>query len=266
MKNWALPVCAVLLAVPPLLHAESSADFFKSAARSISRAAPRAHVRFVMVRALTSANEGIAGPIGVAAGEQLVLELIHFGTPSVIHAAREVDLPDAYVSGTYQPMGELVNVTITMTSAVGGRLLYSQRRLIPIEWVEAGSEAAEAKQEARRSVRTSRAVPSVARGCAAWQERAAALQRAVVAPKARYWANRAYEPAPAGGAAGLDPRRLMFDPDLRAEFNQSLRYWLAQRRVPALTPDETRAFLNADLKTEELLAECAPSHGSVAQR
>lgn len=260
-------LAAALLAAP--LPARAGGDFFADAAKSISRLSPRARVKFVLVRSFVPARgDGGPGELGSAAAERLVFELLHQGAPAVIHASRDVDLPDAFVTGTYLPMGDQVQITITMTSAVSGRPLYTEWRLVPNEWGASAPTVLRDRTYASPAKTAKAPRPAAPRGpdCADWRQKADALQRGVLVPKARYWAGRAYGPGPAKFDAAVDPRRLIFDPDLRAEFDRSYRFWLAQRQVPPLSPAEAKAFMNADLQTEDLLAQCAPGRGSLARR
>lgn len=266
-RLWAF---AVLLAAAAPLRAETDPDFFHHAAREIARASPRARVRAVAVRSFTAADGGGSGAIGEGAAEKLVAALLHEGAPSVLHASPKADLPDAFVSGTYLPIGpDRVQLTVTMTSALSGRPLYSEWKVVRNEWGEDGPRlgvGAPRREAAPQQALTSplEDEPAAGGSCRDWERRADALQRAVLLPKARYWAQR-YWAAKPEKALSVDPARLITSKPLAREFDRSLRFWLSEREVPRLTPDEVRSMVNADLATESLLDRCAPQR-TVAHR
>jgi hypothetical protein len=267
-RSWLL--AAVLLAAAAPLRAQPEQDFFRRAAREIARVSPKAHVRSVAVRSFTAANGGGSGTIGEGAAVRLVAALVHEGAPSVLHASPKTELPDAFVSGSYLPIGpDRVQLTVTMTSAVSGRPLYSEWKVVRNEWGEDGPRLGVGvrRREAAPDISASggeEALEEAAGSCKDWERRADALQRAVLLPKARYWAQR-YWAAKPEKALSADPARLITSKALAKEFDRSLRFWLAQREVPKLTPDEVRSMVNADLATESILDGCAPQR-TVAHR
>ena len=263
-------VLAAALAAAAPLRAETDQDFFHRAAREIARVSPRARVRSVAVRSFTAADGGGSGAIGEGAAERLVAALVHEGAPAVLHASPKAELPDAFVSGSYLAIGpDRVQLTVTMTSAISGRPLYSEWKVVRNEWGEDGPRLGVGARRREAGPQTALAAEEeasreAAGSCKDWERRADALQRAILLPKARYWAQR-YWAAKPEKALAADPARLITSKALAKEFDRSLRFWLGQREVPKLTTDEVRSMVHADLATETLLDDCAPAR-TVAHR
>lgn len=235
----------------PLLALPARAEFFSDAASGIARIAPRARVRFVSVRSFTSSREGGTGLVGEALAERLVAKMVHLGRPAVLHAGPKVDLPDAFVTGTYLRVGSGVAVTINVASAMTGTVLYSVSGTVPDEWSDAQHAAVSAAPRPPPVVRED--------PCEDWTKKVDEMQARVLEAKARYWARKLFSDAPKKAAVGVRPGKFISDKRLYAEFDRSLRFWMSQRSVPKLTPAEVKAFVDADLKSELLARECGGS-------
>ncbi len=275
-----LPTTA-LLAAALLTAGAAAAAPLDGIGRSLSRAARDAGFSRVALGRLEPAA-GASAAIEAELKEGLLASLLRDGSVTVLERAAVPELmaeralrrsgameapaePDprlaaaqAVVLGRYYPTRQGTRVAARLVAVDSGVILAAAEAVLEDASFPAPAFAASPERPRPLPMGFGLGDASSAdplTGCLDASEKVARLQESVLDLKARYWARRAALDRPALDAT-RDPESGIPDPQLRQAFRERVEYWRKHRRVPPLSADEVKRFIDADGEAFALRLEC----------
>ncbi|MDX6770897.1 MAG: hypothetical protein SF051_15290 [Elusimicrobiota bacterium] len=259
-----------LAAAALLLAGAAAASSFEELGRELAAAARAAGVNRVAMGRVEAAGDAAPGR-GPELEERVLAALVRAGSVQVLERAAVPELMSERLlarTGAVEGAGAPEKRLAAAEAVVLGRYYLTRdgalaltARLVTVDAgviVAAGTAVLDPGTSARPALVGFSAAPALAdssdMGCRDASGEVRRLLESVLDLKARYWARRARagETAPGDGPGAAIP-----DPLLRAAFLERVDYWRRHRRVPPLSADEVKRFIDADGRAFTLRRDCA---------
>ncbi len=268
-----------------IIATRAQADGFKAMARELAADAKKAGVSRVAVMPFEPADGGNARD-GWNISEKLVTQLVRTGKvqalersmlralldehqlgrtgaldPATLRKLGRVLSAEGIVTGSFVTIGREVVINARLINTETGVIVAASERRAARDWfdlpglfvpapeftVEAPTIVPEREPEFRDSLSDDTCVDA--------SRRVDSLENEILDIKARYWALQLKKGLKISTLT-VNPGSTISDPELKQEFYDRMKSWYAQKRVPALSPLETKRFVALDGQAYSLAQKC----------